>query len=108
MDEASKLIVLITGAAGNIGRSLARALADDYYVIGFDRPGMTADFPLIEVDFTDDASVRVALERFREDHGRRIASVVHLVAFFDFSGEDNPLYEAVNVEGTHRLLRGLQ
>ena len=108
MDQASKPIVLITGAAGNIGRSLARAVADGYHIVGFDRPGMTADFPLIEVDFTDDASVRVALERFREDHGRRIASVVHLVAFFDFSGEDNPLYEAVNVEGTHRLLRGLQ
>lgn len=101
-------IVLITGAAGNIGRSLAEALSDAYQVVGLDRPGMTADFPLIEVDFTGDESVRAALDGFREDHGRRIASVIHLVAFFDFTGEESPLYEEVNVEGTRRLLRGLQ
>ncbi|MFA7441587.1 MAG: NAD-dependent epimerase/dehydratase family protein [Sphingomonadaceae bacterium] len=103
-----KPIVLITGAAGNIGRSLAAALGDAYIVIGLDREGSQADFPLISVDFTDDASVAKAMETFRRDHGNRIASVIHLVAFFDFSGEDNPLYESVNVEGTRRLLRALQ
>src|SRR5690606_34029338 len=46
--------------------------------------------------------------RFREEHGERIASVVHLAAYFDFSGEDSPLYQAVNVEGTRNLLRALQ
>src|SRR5688500_10029127 len=108
MNAAGRPTVLITGAAGNIGRSLAAALADGYRVVGLDKPGMTADFPLIEVDFTDEASVRAALESFRKDHGRRIASVIHLVAFFDFSGEENPLYREVNVEGTRRLLRALQ
>lgn len=103
-----KPIVLITGAAGNIGRSLAAALDDTYAIVGLDREGLEADFPLIGVDFTDDASVAEALDTFRRDHGDRIASVIHLVAFFDFSGEDNPLYESVNVEGTRRLLRGLQ
>jgi nucleoside-diphosphate-sugar epimerase len=38
----------------------------------------------------------------------RIASVVHLAAYFDFTGEDNPLYTNLNVEGTRRLLRALQ
>ena len=103
-----KPIVLITGAAGNIGGSLAAALDDAYTIVGLDREGSKAHFPLIEVDFTDDASVARALETFRRDYGGRIASVIHLVAFFDFSGEDNPLYESVNVEGTRRLLRGLQ
>jgi nucleoside-diphosphate-sugar epimerase len=103
-----KPIVLITGAAGNIGRSLAAALADSYAVVGLDREGSKADFPLIGVDFTDDKSVSEALETFRRDHGTQIASVIHLVAFFDFSGEEDPLYESVNVEGTRRLLRGLQ
>jgi nucleoside-diphosphate-sugar epimerase len=103
-----KPIVLITGAAGNIGKSLAGALEDAYTVVGLDREGSEADFPLIDVDFTDDDSLRQALDTFRRDYGARIASVIHLVAFFDFSGEDDPLYEAVNVEGTRKLLRALQ
>jgi nucleoside-diphosphate-sugar epimerase len=108
MSRQDNPIVLITGAAGNIGRSLAGALSDAYRVVGLDRPGMEADFPLIEVDFTDDESVRAAFDGFRKDYGGRIASVIHLVAFFDFTGEENPLYEQVNVEGTGRLLRALQ
>jgi len=108
MNATDKPIVLITGAAGNIGGSLAGALADGYRVVGLDQPGATADFPLIEVDFAEDESVGGALERFRNDYGRHIASVIHLVAFFDFTGEENPLYREVNVEGTRRLLRALQ
>ncbi len=103
-----KPIVLITGAAGNIGSSLAAALEDAYTIVGLDREGSKAGFPLIDADFTDDASMSRALDTFRRDYGARIASVIHLVAFFDFSGDDNPLYESVNVEGTRRLLRGLQ
>lgn len=108
MPEARKPIVLITGAAGNIGRSLAAALADAYQVVGLDRPGKQAPFPLIEVDFSDAASVHAAIGQFQREHGGNIASVVHLAAYFDFSGEENPLYEQINVEGTGHLLRALQ
>jgi nucleoside-diphosphate-sugar epimerase len=103
-----KPIVLITGAAGNIGRSLASALQDAYTVIGLDKPGGKADFPLLEIDLTKEESIAAAFDRLRKEHGSRIASVVHLIAYFDFTGEDNPLYETVNVEGTRRLLRALQ
>lgn len=108
MRDHAKPIVLITGAAGNIGRSLATALSDAYTIVGLDRPGSKADFPLIDADFTDDTSVAQAMAQFREVHGDHIASVIHLVAFFDFTGEENPLYDSVNVEGTRRLLRALQ
>ena len=47
------------------------------------------------------------LRSVRERFGARIESVVHLAAFFDFSGEASPLYEQVTVAGTRRLLRGL-
>jgi nucleoside-diphosphate-sugar epimerase len=36
-----------------------------------------------------------------------VASVVHLAAYFDFSGEEHPLYDKLNVEGTRLLLRAL-
>ena len=108
MSAQDKPVVLITGAAGNIGRSLAAALADGYRVVGLDREGMTADFPLIAVDLTKAESVESAMVEFRKAHGGRIASVIHLAAYFDFSGEGNPLYDSVNVEGTRNLLRALQ
>ena len=107
MREQEKPLVLITGAAGNIGRSLAAAIAPNYRIVGLDQPGTEADFPLIGVDLTSDDSVCAALGQLRDRFGDAIASVIHLVAFFDFSGEDNPLYESVNVEGTRLLLRGL-
>lgn len=101
-------VVLITGAAGNIGHSLAAALKDGYAIVGLDRKGSKADFPLFGADFTDGGSVAAAMAEFRRDFGTCIASVIHLVAYFDFSGEDNPLYASVNVEGTRHLLRALQ
>lgn len=108
MPGTPKPIVLITGAAGNIGRSLAAALSDGYSIVGLDQPGKKAEFPLIDADFTDDASIVRAMAQFRQTHGDHIASVIHLVAFFDFTGEENPLYQSVNVDGTRRLLRALQ
>jgi len=106
--DSAKPIVLITGAAGNIGRSLAGVLEDSYRIVGLDRPGSKADFPLLEADLADDKSVGKAIAAFRERFGKRIASVVHLAAYFDFTGEENPLYQTINVEGTRRLLRELQ
>jgi nucleoside-diphosphate-sugar epimerase len=101
-------IVLITGATGNLGRSLGEALGDAYQVVGLDVKAAGADFPVFEADFTSDDSVELALHEFRDKFGSRIASVIHLVAFFDFSGEDNPLYQTINVDGTRRLLHALQ
>ena len=101
-------VVLITGANGNLGRSLGEALGRVCRIVGLDLKSEGADFPVFETDFTSDDSVDMALRKFRDTFGSRIASVIHLVAYFDFTGEDNPLYQSVNVEGTRRLLRSLQ
>lgn len=101
-------VVLITGAAGDVGTSLVAALRDRYTVVGLDMEGKRAACDLIEIDLTRDESVRQAMQTFQTRYGTRIASVVHLAAYFDFTGEDHPLYEKVNVEGTRRLLRELQ
>ena len=107
MADAAKPLVVITGATGNIGRSLAEELRRDYRIVGLDRTPEEADFPVIAADFSEDGSVAEAFGEIRERFGSRIAAVVHLVAFFDFSGEESPLYRSVNVEGTRRLLRAL-
>jgi nucleoside-diphosphate-sugar epimerase len=101
-------LVVITGMAGDIGGALARALMTRYRVVGLDRKTEGAPAECIEIDLASDESTASALARLRERHGARIASLIHLAAYFDFSGEEHPLYAKVNVEGTCRLLRALQ
>jgi nucleoside-diphosphate-sugar epimerase/uncharacterized membrane protein len=103
-----KPLVLITGAAGNLGSTLAAALADHYTIVGLDLKAGSADFPIIEVDLTDENSVDAALARIRDEYGAKIASVLHLAAFFDFSGENKPQYRSVNVDGSRHLMRALR
>lgn len=108
MNEDNRPVVLITGAAGNLGRSVALALADHYRVVGLDREAADIGFPVFEVDLGADASVESALHNVRAAFGSTLASVIHLGAYFDFTGEDHPLYQSVNVDGTRRLLRALR
>src|SRR5690554_2998585 len=103
-----KPVVIITGASGSVGSSLADALRPHYRVVGMDTTAPDDDPDAIEFDLTSDESVADAVREFRERHGTRVASVVHLAAYFDFSGEQRPQYDEVNVEGTRRLLRALR
>ena len=107
-EQRDRPVVLITGAAGNLGRTLAGALAVSYRIVGLDRSSADADYPIFAADFADPAAVELALIRVREQVGGKIASVEDLVAYFDQTGEDNPLYQSVNVDGTRNLLRALQ
>ncbi len=103
--------IIITGSSGLIGSAVARRLETQYAVICFDRVGAPhppAECDCVNCDLTSDQSVRDALRRVRDLHGNRIASVIHLAAYYDFSGEPSPKYEEVTVRGTERLLRGLK
>jgi len=58
MTEAKKPVVLITGAAGNIDRSLAATLADAYAIVGLDQKGR---LPADQGRLTKGASVEQAM-----------------------------------------------
>lgn len=103
----TKPLVLVTGATGNIGGSLCDALERDYRVVGLDKDEEEGEREVVTFDITDQVSVRDAICRIADKHGRKVAAVVHLVAFFDFSGQANPLYEKVNEQGTRNLLKSL-
>jgi len=103
-----KPIVLITGASGNLGRSVAGVLARDYHPVGLDLRSDDGKFRVLACNFGSHDSIRSALQNFRDHFGSHIASVIHLAAYFDFSGDDDPRYQSVNVEGTRWLLRSLQ
>ena len=105
-------ILIVTGSNGAIGNAVMRRFGGRFSdVVGFDRkapspppPGCTA----VPVDITSDESMREGLRVIREHHGERVASVIHLAAYYDFFGEPSPKYEEVTVRGTGRLLRELR
>lgn len=51
--------------------------------MGYPFPPPTAE--CVCIDFTSDTSIKNAFERVRFAYGNRIASVVHLAAYYDFS-----------------------
>ena len=111
MLQETRPTVLITGSNGFLGQAIARGPLGSYRVIGLDldKPKQPLDgMEAIGVDLTSDTSVADALEQVRGMAGDRIASVIHLAAYYDTSGEDNPKYDAVTVQGTRRLLEALK
>jgi nucleoside-diphosphate-sugar epimerase len=63
VDTQDKPIVLVTGAAGDVGSALIEALAPDYRVVGLDREGLQASIPSIAVDLGSQDSVRARRAR---------------------------------------------
>ncbi len=106
-----KGVIIVTGSSGMIGSALIHKLAEEYHVVGFDQDGYP--FPPIEaecvcVDLTIESRMDFAFKRIRYAYGHKIASVVHLAAYYDFLGEPSDLYDKVTVKGTARMLKFLQ
>ena len=110
-DNAASKVVIITGTAGMLGSAQVERLGPHYRVVGFDRSGSTPAPTRAEcvcVDVTSDESVEAGFRRVHYAYGDRIASVIHLAAYYDFSGAPSPKYEEVTVQGTERMLGALQ
>lgn len=106
-----KEVVVVTGSCGRIGSSVVRKLDPDFQIIGFELLKAlyaAADEELVPVDLTSDESVRQAFLHIKSTYGTRIASVIHLAAYYSFDQKHSPLYDIVTVRGTERLLKALQ
>lgn len=103
--------LLITGSTGFLGSALVDRLAGDYRIIGLDHSQPEEPLPehveSIQTDLSSDESVAAVLDEVAQRVDGPIASVVHLAAYVDFSGEPSPLYDKVTVQGTERLLDAL-
>ena len=104
-------LVIITGSSGLIGSAVIKRLAEGHRLVGFDSgapPHPPPQAECVNVDLGTEDGVRDGLKRVRYAYGRRIDSVIHLAAYYDFSGEPSPKYEQITIRGTERLLRGLK
>jgi dihydroflavonol-4-reductase len=104
-------VLIITGCGGLIGTQLIAELARDHRVVGIDvtpPPKPDSRYSYLQCDLTSDADVARTFGELRRTHGGRIASVIHLAAYYDFSGEPSPMYRKLTVEGTQRLIRELK
>lgn len=106
--------VIVTGSSGLLGQPVCARLDEaGYEVYGFDRVGLPeppkqlGHVHDVECDITDYANVQDAVAKVARWTGGKLASVVHMAAFYDFGGEDSDLYEKVTINGTDRLLNAL-
>uniref|UniRef100_E6PXU7 Vitamin K epoxide reductase n=1 Tax=mine drainage metagenome TaxID=410659 RepID=E6PXU7_9ZZZZ len=109
--DSKQEVIIITGGTGFIGSALINRFADRFALVGLDRMASHSPPSAAEcvcIDLTSENGVKGAFERVRYAYGDRIASVIHLAAYYDFSGEPSPKYDEVTVCGTERLLRHLQ
>ncbi|MGD9511448.1 MAG: NAD-dependent epimerase/dehydratase family protein [Geminicoccaceae bacterium] len=110
-DQKNRPTVLITGSSGFLGQAIARGLRDRYRVIGLDlqQPRQpVADVDTIAIDLTSQESVAAAVKDAAARAGGRVASVIHLAAYYDTTGERDPRYDRVTVQGTRRLLAAVK
>ncbi len=105
-------VVLVTGSNGLIGSTLTNQLSMRFDVVGCDvdqpllqRPGGTEE---VYLNLGCKENIQLAVKYLRESHHAPIASVIHLAAYYDFSGEESPRYEEINIEGTARFLAELR
>ncbi len=111
MDTKEKRVVIVTGSCGRIGTNVVRKLGEKYHLVGFELLRAiyaSAQEELVPVDLSSDESVSQAFMHIKNFYGTRIASVIHLAAYYSFSEQHSPKYDEITVKGTQRLLKALQ
>ena len=101
--------MLITGAAGFVGGHLLDELAGRCRIIAMDRRSAPeAEIPALDdvawigVDFGEREQVEDAFEEVQRLGGADV--VIHLAAFYEFSGDEHPEYWRTNVVGLENVL----
>ncbi len=102
--------MVITGATGFLGSQLVRQLRKEYRIVALGRRDPVAvgapvgpGIEWFRVDIADFESLRRVFERIRELGGAHL--LLHMAAYYDFTGDDNPEYQRTNVVGTENLIR---
>jgi 3-oxoacyl-[acyl-carrier protein] reductase len=107
-------IALLVGGAGSIGQAVAKGfLREGATPVIADLPGRiesVADVPTVDIDVTDEGSVKSAVDRVISDHGRidilvALAGAYHATPIEQMSGVDWDRILAINLKGTFLVCR---
>lgn len=110
-NQNNREVILVTGACGRIGAALVKKLGQEFRVVGFELLKAlyaSANEELVPCDISSEESLHQALTHIENFYGHHISAVIHLAAYYSFTDQDPTLYNKITVEGTRRLLRGLQ
>lgn len=108
--EAGNL-VLITGSSGFIGSELAKALVKDHTVVGLDQTAPVEKIPGVDhydLNITSEEDIRRTLIAIKEKYGKQVRSVIHLISFYDFRGQEDKRYQTITINGTKFFLQQLR
>jgi nucleoside-diphosphate-sugar epimerase len=101
--------LVLTGASGFVGRHLLDDLKNDYRIFAIARRSqhdcgapMHPNIAWMRVDIADREGLARTFREIRSAGGARV--LIHLAAYYDFTGEDNPEYQRTNVDGTRNVL----
>lgn len=104
-------VILVTGCSGRIGTRVLERFSQQYAMVGFDIVAPKVKYPnteFVHMDLTSDESVQKGFDHVKEKYGNRIVSVIHLAAYYSFSGGHPELYDKITVQGTGRILHALK
>jgi len=106
---SSQLRIVVTGASGFLGRLLVGLLRRRHRVLALDRRALAdsamAGHPNVEwyqVDLCDREAVEDTMACIAAGGGAQV--LLHLAAYYDFSGEEHPEYQRTNVDALRILL----
>jgi nucleoside-diphosphate-sugar epimerase len=101
--------IVVTGASGFIGRHFVIAVCGKYRLFCIARRSQKEvgipyhdNIHWFQVDVTNRENL-MNVFKYIKDHGGA-EYVLHLAGYYDFTNEDNPAYEKINVTGTRNVL----
>ncbi len=101
--------LVLTGASGFVGRHLLDDLKNDHRIFAIARRSqhdcgapVHPNIAWMRVDIADRDGLARTFREIRTAGGARV--LVHLAAYYDFTGEEHPEYRRTNVDGTRNVL----
>jgi len=103
--------LILTGASGFVGRHLLDEFKEERRIFAIARrsqrqsgAAVHPNIAWMRVDIADRDGLGRAFREIRTAGGARV--LVHLAAYYDFTGDAHPAYQRTNVEGTRLVLEG--
>ena len=105
----SRPAIVVTGASGFVGRHVLEQLRDDYRIFAIARRSqrhagveLQPHITWLEADIAERTQLEPVFRAIADAGGAE--HVIHLAAYYDFSGADHPEYTRTNVTGLRNVL----